>query len=286
MVSMGRSRLPPDSIRWRASLGMSSTSDTALSRMKRFTACISAATISRSGCRLCAGSRGSSNGTTTPKMCYPQLKFDPSRYSRQGQGAVKPVPRDRKAARSYQWCPSETIVEPMREVVRSNDAVMLSFAQAVLHEAGIYSLLADQHISVMEGAIGAFPRRLLVAHEDWGAAYQALSSAGLSASLMDEGDLKVCKETAAGPADVTDDAFLGGGLRVLQPNAGYRAGIDALLLAAAAPLRVGRQERVLDVGAGVGVVGLAVARRVPLCEVTLVEREPFLAELAQRNIAR
>jgi tRNA1(Val) A37 N6-methylase TrmN6 len=94
------------------------------------------------------------------------------------------------------------------------------------------------------------------------------------------------KQPAAGPADVTDDAFLGGDLRVLQPNEGYRAGIDALLLAAAAPLRSGRRERVLDVGAGVGVVGLAVARRARLCDVTLVEREPFLVELARRNIAR
>jgi len=94
------------------------------------------------------------------------------------------------------------------------------------------------------------------------------------------------KQPAAGPAHVTDDAFLGGELRILQPDEGYRAGIDALLLAAAAPLRPGRRERVLDVGAGVGVVGLAVARRAPLCDVTLVEREPFLIELARRNIAR
>ncbi|MBO0740783.1 MAG: DUF2007 domain-containing protein [Hyphomicrobiaceae bacterium] len=79
----------------------------------------------------------------------------------------------------------------MREVLRSNDAVMLGFAQAVLREAGIDSLLADQHISVMEGAIGAFPRRLLVATEDWRAAYQALSKAGLSASLIDDGDQQV-----------------------------------------------------------------------------------------------
>jgi hypothetical protein len=84
--------------------------------------------------------------------------------------------------------PFENVVEPMREVLRSNDAVMLGFAQVVLQEAGIYSLLADQHISVMEGAIGAFPRRLLVATEDWRAALRALSGAGLSASLMDAGD--------------------------------------------------------------------------------------------------
>ena len=69
------------------------------------------------------------------------------------------------------------------------------------------------------------------------------------------------KEAAAARAGSTDDAFLGGGLRILQPKDGYRAGIDAVLLAAAAPVRAGRKERVLDVGAGVGVVGLAVARR-------------------------
>ena len=94
------------------------------------------------------------------------------------------------------------------------------------------------------------------------------------------------KPPAAGPVQVTDDAFLGGALRVLQPKEGHRAGIDAVLLAAAAPLRPGRRQRVLDVGAGAGVVGLAVAWRAPLAEVTLVEREPALVELARRNIAR
>jgi hypothetical protein len=79
----------------------------------------------------------------------------------------------------------------MREVLRSNDAVVLGFAQVVLQELGIDSLLADQHISVMEGGIGAFPRRLLVTKEDWLAAYRALSNAGLAASLIDEGDLQV-----------------------------------------------------------------------------------------------
>ena len=86
-------------------------------------------------------------------------------------------------------------------------------------------------------------------------------------------------------ADVTEDAFLGGALRVLQPKHGYRAGIDAVLLAAAAPVALGHSERVLDIGAGVGVVGLVVAHRAAQAEVTLVEREPSLAELARRNIA-
>jgi hypothetical protein len=79
----------------------------------------------------------------------------------------------------------------MREVLRSNDWVMIGFAQAVLQGAGIFSLLADQHISAMEGSIGAFPRRLLVAGKDWRAAHRALSGAGLAASLIDEGDPQV-----------------------------------------------------------------------------------------------
>jgi hypothetical protein len=79
----------------------------------------------------------------------------------------------------------------MREVLRSNDWVMIGFAQTILHGAGIFSLLADQHISTMEGSIGAFPRRLLVADEDWPAAHRALSGAGLAASLIDEGDPQV-----------------------------------------------------------------------------------------------
>lgn len=81
---------------------------------------------------------------------------------------------------------------------------------------------------------------------------------------------------------LTDDAFLGGMLSILQPALGYRAGVDAILLAAA--LRAKPGEQVLDVGAGVGVVGLAVARRVPGIEVTLVERDHDLAALARRNI--
>ena len=85
---------------------------------------------------------------------------------------------------------------------------------------------------------------------------------------------------------VTDDAFLGGALRILQPKEGYRAGVDAVLLAASAAGRAGRRERVLDVGAGVGVVGLAVAHRIPDAEVVLVERDPRLVELARTNIER
>ena len=60
--------------------------------------------------------------------------------------------------------------------------------------------------------------------------------------------------------DLTEDAFLGGQLRLRQLKSGHRAGHDAMLLAAATPARPG--DRVADLGAGVGAAGLAVARRV------------------------
>ena len=78
----------------------------------------------------------------------------------------------------------------MREIVRSNDAVLLSFAQSVLRQAGIASFLADQYMSVLEGSIGAFPRRLLVGDEDWTAARRTLGQAGLDAHLVSDGDAR------------------------------------------------------------------------------------------------
>ena len=90
----------------------------------------------------------------------------------------------------------------------------------------------------------------------------------------------------AGPR-ITDDAFLDGALQVLQPRSGYRAGLDAVFLAAAVPAGQGSDPvRVLDVGAGVGTAGLCLARRVETARITLLEREPELARLATENVAR
>jgi hypothetical protein len=77
----------------------------------------------------------------------------------------------------------------MREMLRSNDAVLLSYAESVLQELGITSLIADQHISVIEGSIGAFPRRLLVKADEWSAARRALRDAGLEAWLIADGEV-------------------------------------------------------------------------------------------------
>lgn len=71
------------------------------------------------------------------------------------------------------------------ELVRSNDLVHLSWVQAMLTAAGIPFLLADAHISSVEGGIGAFPRRLLVSEEDRQRALQLLAEA--AAARIDDG---------------------------------------------------------------------------------------------------
>jgi FkbM family methyltransferase len=84
---------------------------------------------------------------------------------------------------------------------------------------------------------------------------------------------------------VTDDAFLGGRLKILQPRQGYRAGLDAVMLAAAV-VDPGVPFALLDAGAGVGTAGLCVAWRCPQARVALIEREPDLVALARENVAR
>jgi hypothetical protein len=54
----------------------------------------------------------------------------------------------------------------MIEVLRSNDLVLLSFAEALLRDAGIHAVLLDRHTSVLEGSINAIQRRLMVARDD------------------------------------------------------------------------------------------------------------------------
>jgi tRNA1(Val) A37 N6-methylase TrmN6 len=84
-------------------------------------------------------------------------------------------------------------------------------------------------------------------------------------------------------AEFTEDAFLGGQLRLRQPRSGHRAGHDAMLLAAATAARPG--DGVVDFGAGVGAAGLAVARRVAGIKLVLVEIDARLATLARGNAA-
>jgi tRNA1(Val) A37 N6-methylase TrmN6 len=85
-------------------------------------------------------------------------------------------------------------------------------------------------------------------------------------------------------ADLTEDAVLGGRLVLRQPRKGHRVGHDAILLAAACS--AGARERLIELGAGVGAAGLAVARRVDGLALTMVEIDPALVLLAQDNAAR
>jgi len=82
---------------------------------------------------------------------------------------------------------------------------------------------------------------------------------------------------------LTEDALLGGRVRLLQPRQGYRVAVDAVLLAAA--VDGGPDSHILDLGAGVGAVGLCVAARVPACRIVGIELQPELAALAERNAA-
>ena len=81
--------------------------------------------------------------------------------------------------------------------------------------------------------------------------------------------------------NITLDLFLGGKLRIFQPISGYRAGIDPVLLAASLPVKAG--ERVLELGCGVGVASLCLMRRVAGVDVSGVDFNPKLADLARRN---
>ncbi len=70
----------------------------------------------------------------------------------------------------------------MRELLRTNDVVLLSLVEATLRGAQIGCFVADRNVSVVDGSIGIFPRRVLVADEDWPAARDALIAAGVDPS--------------------------------------------------------------------------------------------------------
>ena len=65
----------------------------------------------------------------------------------------------------------------MRELVRSNNPVLLSWLMAALAESGIEAVILDGHTSILEGSAGAIPRRLMVIDEDYPAASEILEQA-------------------------------------------------------------------------------------------------------------
>jgi tRNA1(Val) A37 N6-methylase TrmN6 len=83
---------------------------------------------------------------------------------------------------------------------------------------------------------------------------------------------------------VTDDALLGGRVRLLQPNNGYRAAIDPVFLAAAVPARPG--DSVLDVGAGTGAASLCLAVRAIDCRISGLDIDGATVRIANENVRR
>lgn len=71
----------------------------------------------------------------------------------------------------------------MREIMRTNDVVLVSAVGALLDGANIHHLVLDQNMSVIEGSLGVIPRRILVHEDDNRQARQVLSDAGLAHEL-------------------------------------------------------------------------------------------------------
>lgn len=75
----------------------------------------------------------------------------------------------------------------MRELMQTNDTVLLSYVEALLRDAGIHATVADRNMSVIEGSLGILPRRVLVGSDDWRQARRILTDAGLGEVLASEG---------------------------------------------------------------------------------------------------
>ncbi|MGE0036312.1 MAG: DUF2007 domain-containing protein [Xanthobacteraceae bacterium] len=75
----------------------------------------------------------------------------------------------------------------MRELVRTNNAVLISAVEALLNGADIPHVVLDQHMSVLEGSLGVLPRRVLVADDHEAEARQLLTEAGLGDELRPDG---------------------------------------------------------------------------------------------------
>ncbi len=73
----------------------------------------------------------------------------------------------------------------MKELIRTNDAVVISFVESLLRDAGISCLVADQNMSVLDGSIGILPRRIMVLEEDMTPARRILADAGIANEISE-----------------------------------------------------------------------------------------------------
>lgn len=74
----------------------------------------------------------------------------------------------------------------MKELLRSNDAVLISYVSALLQEDGIDFMVADANMSVMEGSVGVLPRRVLVESDSIRQARRILTEAGIGHVILDQ----------------------------------------------------------------------------------------------------
>ncbi|HEY8276467.1 MAG TPA: DUF2007 domain-containing protein [Methyloceanibacter sp.] len=74
----------------------------------------------------------------------------------------------------------------MKELLSSNDAVLISFVSALLDEGGVSFTVADVNMSVLEGSIGALPRRVLVEGDQLSRARRILTEAGIGHALVED----------------------------------------------------------------------------------------------------
>jgi len=154
----------------------------------------------------------------------------------------------------------------MRPVLKTNDPVLLSFARSLLSDAGIENVVFDENASIMDGSLGIVPRRLMVADDDLERG-QAVVREGLA--------------RRAAPPEITTDRFLGGRITVRQYADGFRAGLDAVMLAAAVPAKAG--DEILELGSGAGTASLCLAARVAGAVITGAEIESDLVGLSNGN---
>lgn len=73
----------------------------------------------------------------------------------------------------------------MRELMRTNDAVLISFVETLLRDANVDFFVADQNMSILEGSIGIIPRRVMVAEDDYAQARRVLTEAGIVDELKE-----------------------------------------------------------------------------------------------------
>ena len=75
----------------------------------------------------------------------------------------------------------------MREIVRTNDAVLITAIEALLKGAGIPHMVLDQNMSVLDGSLGMLPRRIVVENDHLARARRLLTDAGLGHELRPDG---------------------------------------------------------------------------------------------------